>query len=124
MGIPVWISGPNRRITYVNDKAEGLLGTPADSCLGQACFRVMRGRDAEGEPFCSEECPLRRTLRAEREIVPVTVRVGDPERHDRDPLLLMNAQPDGHSAHSFQVVDDRVHTVDHGIHARQTDLIR
>ncbi len=58
LGIPVWISDPNRRICYVNDRGESLLGIPANRCLGRPCYCVVQGHDTAGEPFCARACPL------------------------------------------------------------------
>lgn len=89
LGIPVWISDPNRRFCYVNDRGESLLGVRANRCLGRPCSRVVQGHDPAGEPFCSRACPLLQTVRAEREISPVTIRVGGPESPEHWVQLLL-----------------------------------
>lgn len=58
LGLPVWVSGPDRRILFVNRRAEELLGRLAGSCLGEFCYEVVRGRDASRQPFCDPACEL------------------------------------------------------------------
>jgi DNA-binding CsgD family transcriptional regulator len=76
LGMPVWISGPDRCITYVNGRAEKLLGRPAAKCVGKPCYEVIRGKAAGGKPFCSQLCPAVRQVKYQKEIEPFRIRVG------------------------------------------------
>ena len=76
LGMPVWISGPDRYITYINGRAEGLLGQPTGKCVGRPCNEVIRGRTAKGKPFCTEQCPVVRQLNFQTEIEPFRIRIG------------------------------------------------
>ena len=76
LGMPVWISDPDRCITYVNGRAEGLLGQPAGKCVGQPCSEVVRGRTVKGKPFCARQCPVIRQLDFQSEIEPIRLRIG------------------------------------------------
>jgi DNA-binding CsgD family transcriptional regulator len=76
LGMPVWISGPDRHITYLNGRAEELLGRPASKCVGKPCYEVIRGKTAKGKPFCSEQCPAVQQFGFQKEVEPFRVRVG------------------------------------------------
>jgi len=58
VGTPVWISSPEQRICFVNERGQHLLAGGVTACEGQPCYRVVAGRDAAGRPFCSAQCPL------------------------------------------------------------------
>jgi DNA-binding CsgD family transcriptional regulator len=74
--MPVWISGPDRQMSYLNERAETLLRQPAGKCVGKPCSEVVRGRTAQGKPFCSERCPVVRQVEFRAEIEPIRIRVG------------------------------------------------
>ncbi len=76
LAMPVWISGNNRIITYLNGRAEELLGRSSDRCIGKPCYQVIRGKTGKGEKFCSEQCPAVRQLYRQNEIEPFRIRVG------------------------------------------------
>lgn len=76
LGMPVWISDPDRNITYLNGRAEELLGRTSGKCVGKPCYEVIRGKTARGKPFCSEQCPAVRQLNFQKEIEPFRIRVG------------------------------------------------
>lgn len=42
-----------------NSEAEKLLGYPAESALGQRCWKLLSGQDNYGNRYCCEFCPLR-----------------------------------------------------------------
>jgi DNA-binding CsgD family transcriptional regulator len=46
------------RIVFWNRAAERLLGRKATDTLGRACYEVLGGRDAFGNRFCYENCPV------------------------------------------------------------------
>lgn len=76
LGVPVWVSGPQGRIRFLNQAAEELLELSAPECLRQHCFRVVGSRDESGLPFCGPRCPVRCQVEREREMRPVTLQVG------------------------------------------------
>ena len=45
-------------IIYWNDAAEKVLDYPASKALGQKCWRLLAGQDAQGNRYCSRHCPL------------------------------------------------------------------
>ena len=46
-------------IVLWNKEAEKLLGYPANTALGQQCWRLLSGQDSYGNRYCCEYCPLR-----------------------------------------------------------------
>jgi DNA-binding CsgD family transcriptional regulator len=46
------------RIVFWNRAAEKLLGRRATDALGRLCYDVLGGRDAFGNRFCYESCPV------------------------------------------------------------------
>jgi DNA-binding CsgD family transcriptional regulator len=46
------------RIVFWNRAAERLLGRRATETLGRLCYEVLGGRDAFGNRFCYERCPV------------------------------------------------------------------
>lgn len=77
LGGAVWISGPDRRLLYVNPRAEKLLGARSADLLGQRCDRVFAAT-AQSRAFCAPECPILRLARAHAEIPSVDLRVARP----------------------------------------------
>jgi DNA-binding CsgD family transcriptional regulator len=51
------------RIVFWNKGAERLLGRLAEDVLSLRCHDVLGGRDAYGNRFCYENCPLMATIR-------------------------------------------------------------
>ncbi|MBK8988679.1 MAG: PAS domain-containing protein [Chloroflexi bacterium] len=47
-----------RRIVYWNHAAEDAFGYSAEEALGQFCWELLNGRTANGDPFCSLDCPI------------------------------------------------------------------
>jgi len=45
-------------IIYWNEAAEKVLDYPASKALGQKCWRLLAGQDAQGNRYCSRHCPL------------------------------------------------------------------
>ena len=76
LGTPVWVTGPNGRVVFVNERAERLLGAPATACIGRPCHEVVASRTASGAPFCRDRCPLVAAVDGGREVEPAEVRVG------------------------------------------------
>jgi len=93
LGMPVWISDPDRNISYLNSRAEDLLGRSAGKCVGKPCHKVIRGKTANGEPFCSERCPVINQLNFQTEVEPIRVRVGAGRRARWAQVVIISAQP-------------------------------
>ena len=83
VGVPVWISDPTGHIGYVNERAEALLGLPAEDCLGRPCHEVVAGRDAEGNPHCGPDCPIATRAGKNAEIEPFEIRIGGSPSTER-----------------------------------------
>jgi DNA-binding CsgD family transcriptional regulator len=81
LGVATWVSGPDGRVLYANERAETMLGTTIPHMLGKPCHEVVGGKDSEGRTWCSEHCPVDRMVDAGEEIEPYTIRVegGDGE---------------------------------------------
>jgi DNA-binding CsgD family transcriptional regulator len=92
LAMPVWISGDDRNITYLNSRAEGLLGRSSGRCIGKPCYQVIRGRSGKGEKFCSEQCPAVRQLKHQKEIEPFRIRVGVGRRARWVQVVMIAAQ--------------------------------
>lgn len=61
-----WVAGPDRRVRWMNRRAEALLGVRAAEAVGKPCDVVVCARDGSGRPFCSGLCPIRaRAVRRE-----------------------------------------------------------
>ncbi len=76
---PVWITDPDGNISYVNDRAETLLGRSAAECLGLPCHQVVAAMDASGRPFCGPRCVLAHMAHQDQAIPPVELRLGHPD---------------------------------------------
>lgn len=101
LGVPVWISDPDRHITYVNGRAERLLARSWRKCIGRPCHDVIRGRTARGKPFCSERCPAVRQLQFQKEIEPFQIRIGAGRGAKWVQLVVIAAQAPGASGPSL-----------------------
>ncbi len=72
LGVPVWVTGPDGKVRFVNERAEILLGVSVSECLGKPCYTVVFGTDFTGEPFCKPDCPLMCLVRiGSRQIEPI-----------------------------------------------------
>ena len=108
LGMPVWISGPDRYITYLNGRAEKLLGRPSGKCVGKPCYEVIRGKTAKGKPFCREHCPAVRQMSYQKEIEPFRMRLGTGRAAKWVQVVMIEAQsPDFSGAMMIHcVIDD------------------
>jgi DNA-binding CsgD family transcriptional regulator len=112
LGMPVWVTGGDGNVAYVNDRAQALLDKPASECVGRPCHEVVRGRRPSGAPFCDSKCAVRRLARTGREIEPYPLRL--PRSGKRDDLIrvvVIVAHPPDRSPASYVhcVVDDARH---------------
>ena len=76
LGTPVWIRDPAGGISFLNARAEKLLGRSARDVIGNPCHQVVGGSSATGVPFCSRQCPLVSGVTAQAEIEPIEILVG------------------------------------------------
>lgn len=73
LGLPTWVSSPDRKILFMNRRAERLLGVPSRACIGRPCYEVIGGRDASGVSFCARHCPLLVLAEQRREFEPLAL---------------------------------------------------
>ena len=62
-GDGVWAVDSEHRIVLWTSVAEELLGHTAEEAVGQHCYRLLAGRNAEGEPFCNAHCSIMQRAR-------------------------------------------------------------
>lgn len=93
LGVPVWVSDPDRKIVFINQRAEELLGRSAKKCVGKECHRVIRGKTAKGEKFCGVHCPVSQQVPFHKEIEPFRIRVGTGRRAKWVQVVLIITQP-------------------------------
>jgi len=109
-----WFVDPNGVLTYMNQRAQELLGREARDSLGRPCHEVVGGIGATGEAVCMEVCNLRRRARCgqEHQIEPLVFR-RVAGRAPEDWILvfpIVMQDPDGwrpyalHLAHSMRQV--------------------
>jgi DNA-binding CsgD family transcriptional regulator len=106
--MPVWVSGPERKIVYLNPRAEEVLGRSLGKCVGQPCYKVIRGKTPEGKPFCTDACPALEQLHFHKEIEPFRIRVGTGRRARSMQIVMIVAQPPDFSGPSLVhcIIDD------------------
>lgn len=73
---PVWVTGPDHRLRYVNRKAETLLGIRASDWLGRPCHLAVASRDGTGRPFCGGRCAIKERAACGAALAPVEFAVG------------------------------------------------
>jgi DNA-binding CsgD family transcriptional regulator len=86
---PVWITGPEKTLLWLNGGAASLAGAPVSACLGRPCHQVFRGRDEEGRPLCAAECPRWTRARQGKALAPVRLLVGAGEASPRWAQVLL-----------------------------------
>jgi DNA-binding CsgD family transcriptional regulator len=80
LDLPVWISGPNRSVRYLNAKATLFFGRPAARGIGEPCWRVIGGRRARAKglsPFCGPRCPLLASCMKRVPLEPIELSIDD-----------------------------------------------
>ncbi|MDP3939358.1 MAG: LuxR C-terminal-related transcriptional regulator [Deltaproteobacteria bacterium] len=112
LGMPVWVTGADGNVAFINSRAEELLGKPAQSCLGHPCYEAVGGLSLDGSPFCTPNCPVHRLAAGGREIEPYPLRI--PKSGKRDEILrvvVIVSRPPGQDGGSFVhcIVDDARH---------------
>lgn len=73
LGVPTWVSGPQRNLCFLNHDAELLLGVAAGESLGKPCFQIVAGRDAAGGEFCRARCSVMVRAKNGLPIKPATI---------------------------------------------------
>ena len=58
-GEPAYAVNRDGTIVAWNAAAGRAFGYPASKAVGRRCWELLQGRDAFGNPYCSERCPLR-----------------------------------------------------------------
>lgn len=108
LGMPVWVTGPDGRISYANGRTEALLGRSLDRIVGSPCYRVISGRTPGGSPFCKPDCHVHRLARRDHEIEPVTIHVPtDGNRTQEIRVVVIVAHPpDGDTPYFVHCVVD------------------
>lgn len=90
LGVAVWVTGLDRRVRFLNERAEILLEVSASKCLGKRCYAVVSGTDPSGQPFCKPDCPLIYLVRTRRpEIEPIEMRITGPTTRVRWVTVLV-----------------------------------
>lgn len=116
MGGPVWVSSPQKQITYINDEASTLLGVKAEDCLGRPCYDIIGGRDEENREFCCADCPVRRLVESHSQIKPTRLQVVSTtgERHWLQLVVIPVREPisSGICLVHCAIDDDRAHAIE------------
>lgn len=82
LGVATWVSGPDGRIVYANERAEQMLDVSIPEVMGRPCYEMVQGKDASGEPWCKAHCQVEQKVSADQEIEPYTMRVeGEKGEH-------------------------------------------
>lgn len=74
----VWVTSPDRRISYINDLGCALLGVKPRAALGRPCHEVVCGHLGGGGNYCEQNCPAISAALTGAAIEPVRVQVGAP----------------------------------------------
>jgi DNA-binding CsgD family transcriptional regulator len=116
LALAVWISGPDRKIVYINERAAALLGGEVSDFLGQPCYEVVSGTDASGESFCSTQCPLFLDANGDKELGPVHIRVDGRIRRERWvqilPVSVRGPRHDGPWLVHCVLTEDKAHRLE------------
>jgi len=75
----VWITSPEGRLTFVNERAQALLCSSEDELLGTFCHVSIGGRRVDGAPLCTQCCPFREAAARHEPLEPVTFRLDGPD---------------------------------------------
>jgi DNA-binding CsgD family transcriptional regulator len=88
------------RIVLWNRGCEKLLGKSARSVLGQRCYDVMCGRDANGNVYCHRGCAVAYQARERKDdpVHPFSLNVAASDGKERRVLASLFAIPDYHPA--------------------------
>lgn len=92
---PCWVSGPDRRVRFLNREAEALLGMRAEDSIGRPCHEVVAGRAIDGRPFCGAACAVTCAVARGEAVRPVEVHVGPHGPNARWARMTVIAVPSG-----------------------------
>ena len=97
VGAPLWISSPDGIVSYINERAETLLGRSATECLGWPCSSVISGTASTCCPFCGPQSPVFSRYQQHQPIEPVELQVVTSRGEGRWILLMVIPvdSPDG-----------------------------
>jgi DNA-binding CsgD family transcriptional regulator len=110
----VWVTSPDRRISYINDLGCALLGVKPRAALGRPCHEVVCGHLGGGCNYCDQHCPAISAALKGGAIEPVRLQVGAPPHGHWVRLVVIAA---GASNGDFNLVhcaldDDRAERVE------------
>jgi DNA-binding CsgD family transcriptional regulator len=71
----VWITGPDRKIAWSNEKARTLLGMLEAADQEHACYQIVCGLDAAGGSFCAERCQLMESVESGSKLESVMLQI-------------------------------------------------
>ncbi len=57
---PVWVSGADRRILWMNERAGRLFGRQVEDCIGRCCHGLINMTAPSGAPLCTADCEIQR----------------------------------------------------------------
>jgi DNA-binding CsgD family transcriptional regulator len=112
LGLPVWVSDPDRRVMSMNGRAERLLDRPAGECIGRNCYELIQGRDTSHRRFCGPACQIFRAGGA-RELEPVEMMIEDVRgEHWIQVLVIPVDSPGGRLLVHCALPFDRPHRIE------------
>jgi DNA-binding CsgD family transcriptional regulator len=109
LAMPVWVTGPDGCINFINRHAEKWLGRPRTQCLGRPCYAVIASTTRAGEAFCSPNCRVRSMARAGRELEPVRLNIMDAAMENAEVRVVVIPVRDSHGDGPYLVhciIDD------------------
>lgn len=99
LAMPVWITVPDGAISFLNSRAETLLGLTHAECAGHLCYLVIAGRTPEGATMCCPRCRVRRFSDERREIEPMRMNIPEPGGGRQEVTVVVIALDDGRLVH-------------------------
>lgn len=99
LAMPVWVTVPDGTISFLNDRAELLLGLTRDDCAGHLCYLVIAGRTLEGATLCCPRCRVRRLSDERKEIEPIRMNLPSPGGGRQVVTVVVIALDDGRLVH-------------------------
>jgi len=109
LAMPIWVTGPDGCINFINRHGERWLGRPRTQCLGRPCYAVIASTTPTGEPFCAPSCRVRALARSGRELEPVRLQIMDAAMESAEVRVVVIPVRDSHGDGPYLVhciVDD------------------
>jgi DNA-binding CsgD family transcriptional regulator len=127
LAMPVWVTTSDGTISYLNPRAETLIGHSAAACAGHPCHLVISGRTLEGAPLCVPRCRVRRLASRHQEMAPIPMRVAAAGGGQREVTVVVIHATDHQLVHC--VVDAVTHArlrefIDHVARRAMHDTMR